>query len=454
MRIRKLGACLAATLVFAGACTASEVDPEARIDIAGTVRRQSGAAAADVRIALRREADVGQVFTVFATLGLACIDQRTNVCRGARVARAGSDGRFAFRLTGRDTQGFVGQASTMVLSSGLAAGDDEAAGPISTYRFQVQTEKLDLPVGFWEPRLEGRTGPFGARINWTAVPSTVLPPSLGGAPREHAIEFRRGDELVWRVVRARSGVAFDARVLEDTAGGASVVAALDGEPVSDQLGRKIDVVLRSGARAYQAPAGAPPSRGAACSVSGADGKLIAQSPCRLTDGEYADGFAPSVCGGASGCVEPLHRSVMIDLGARSSVALIVIRGCTGRCTVETSTDARGWRTAGVASAENTALGVTPLVAARYVRVSSTTTIDRLREVSVWGSGPQLRGGSLFISPEAVPPGPGGSPTNRAADGTDADGGGDWLRLVALGALCAAGGAFAAVWLGRRMRRAT
>ncbi|MGH2785302.1 MAG: hypothetical protein ACRDJ1_08570, partial [Actinomycetota bacterium] len=373
-------AILAATFLLA-ACTASEVDSDARIDIGGAVARQNGDPIAGVRVAMSREADLGEVFAVFTTLGLACIDAHTDVCLGSRVTRTDADGRFAYVLKGRDTQGFAGQASTMVLTAGIGPRPDEVTGPSTTYRFQVQTEKLDLPVRVWESRLDGATGSFGARVTWTAVPARVLPPGLGAADRSYSIAFARGDETVWTVGGARSGFAFDARVLEDSTGTGAVVASIDGEKVSDGLGRKIDIALRSGARAYESPAGAPPSRGRACFVSDADGGLVPQSPCRLTDGEFSEDFSPTVCGGETGCVEPTHLSTIVDLGTRRPVSLVVVRGCANRCTIETSRDRRTWRTAGVAAAEDAALRVTPPVVARFVRVSAPVSIAGLREVS-------------------------------------------------------------------------
>lgn len=445
-------ATLASTLLLAG-CTVSEVNRDARIDIGGTVRRQNGAAAAGLRVALTRQADAGEVFTVFATLGLACIDAHTDVCLGARVTRTGPDGRFVYVLKGRDTQGFAGQASTMVLTTGIGPRAEEATGPITTYRFQVQTEKLALPVGFWEPKLEGATGSFGARVTWTAVPGRVLPPGLGGAGRAYSVAFARGSETVWRVDKARSGVAFDVRVLEDSTGTGAVVAELDGEKVGDELGRKIDVVLRSGARAYESPADAPPSRGRACFVPDAKGRLVTQSPCRLTDGEFSEEFRPALCGGETGCMEPAHTSAVIDLGSRRSLSLVVVRGCADRCTIETSRDRRTWRTAGVAAEQDTALRVAPPVSARYLRVSVQASVTGLREVSAWSGSGAVGAGPLFVEPGTVPsPGsPGSTSSPKAAAPIDRGNDSSLLRLVALGTLCAVLGALVATLVARRKR---
>lgn len=441
-------------LVLATACTASEVDPDARIDIGGTVRRQNGDGAKAVRVGLSREADLGEVFAVFTTFGLACIDAHTTVCLGSRVTRTDDAGSFDYELRGKDTQGIVGQASTMVLTSQLGPRPTEAVGPIATYRFQVQTEKLNLPVAFWEPSLDGSTGSFGARVTWTAVPGRVLPPGLGSAAPEYALEFRRGNENVWRVDPARSGFAFDARLLEDASGTGSVVAALDGEKVSDEHGRSIDVVLRSGSRYFEGPAGAPPSRGTGCSVPDERGRPVVQSPCLLTDGSFEDGFTPSVCRGETGCVEPSARSTTIDLRTVRALTLVAVRGCSARCMVETSKNARTWRTAGVADSENAALILRPAVSARYLRVSSSVSVAGLREVSAWTGSGAVAAGPLFVKPGAASsplPVPGSTGSPRAVVPLDKDEGLGWLVVVAAGVLGIVGGVLAGVTLSRRRR---
>ena len=434
-------------------CTASEVDPEARIDLDGRVARADGKPIAGTRVALSREADAGEVFAVFASLGLACIDAHTDVCLGARVTTTASDGSFTYKLRGRDTQGFAGQASTMVLTTGGGPRADEVAGPITTYRFQVQTEALDVPVRLWEPRLEGRTGSFGARVTWTKVPAGLLP-GLNTGSVGHTIEFRRGDELVWIVEQARSNFAFDPRLLEDTQGTAAVTAAVEDQRVADERGRRIDLVLRSGARAYDSPAGAPTSRGRSCSVAEESGRLVVQASCRLTDGELGEEFMPSICGGQTACVEPAHTAAVIDLGAQRPLSMIVVRGCDYGCTVETSRDGERWRTGGTATMrrEDNAFRLSPLVRARYIRVTSRS-VDTLREVSAWTGGPRVAAGPLFVSPGAIEPGgnasPGATGSPQAVVPIPKSSGISFWRLVALGALCAVLGALVATLLGRR-----
>ena len=450
---RRILAALGATLMLA-ACTASEVDPEARIRLGGRVAYADGKPVAGTRVALSREADAGEVFAVFASLGLACIDAHTDVCLGSRITRTGSDGSFTYKLRGRDTQGFAGQASTMVVTTGAGPRADEVAGPITTYRFQVQTEALNVPVRLWQPRLEGRTGSFGARVSWTKVPAGVVP-GLNAGSFAHTIEFRRGDELVWVVERARSGFAFDPRMLEDTQGTAAVSASLKDQRVADERGRRIDVVLRSGARAYDSPAGAPTSRGRSCSVAEESGRLVVQASCRLTDGELEEEFMPSICGGQAECVEPAHTAAVIDLGAQRPLSMIVVRGCDYGCTIETSRDAERWRTAGSMTdeREDHAFRLSPLVRARYIRVTSRS-VDSLREVSAWTGGPGAAAGPFFVDPGAIAPDGTASPgtgSPQAVVPIPKQPGTSLWRLVALGVFCAVLGALVATQLGRRKR---
>ena len=329
-------AVLAATLLL-GACTASEVDRDARVDIGGVVARQNGDPVAGVRVAMTREADLGEAFVVFTTLGLACIDAHTDVCLGSRVTRTGSDGRFAYVLKGRDTQGFAGAGE----HDGPDFRDRTASQRGGRAVHHLSVPGADREAGSPRPRVGD-----GARRGNRPVrgPRHVDGRSRSGAFRPDSARPAAptrsrcpvGDEVVWSVGGARSGFAFDARVLEDSTGTGAVVAAIGGEKVSDELGRRIDIALRSGARAFESPAGAPPSRGLPRFVADADGKLVAQSPCRLTDGEFSEDFSPTVCGGATGCVEPTQLSTIVDLGTRRSVSLVVVRGRANRCTIETS----------------------------------------------------------------------------------------------------------------------
>jgi hypothetical protein len=180
---------------------------------------------------------------------------------------------------------------------------------------------------------------------------------------------------------------------------------------------------------------------------------VPQSPCRVTDGDFTEEFSPSVCAGAAGCSEPPLQSAVIDLGRRGPVSLVVVRGCSDRCTVETSKDARAWRTAGVVASESAALRVSPVVSARYLRVSSPASIARLTEVSSWSGSQRVAAGPLFVEPGAIETGTPGATSSPQGLRPEPDSrGSDLLRLIAVGLLCGAGGAFGAILLSRRKRR--
>jgi hypothetical protein len=394
------------------ACTTSRVDPKADIDISGTVQRLGGAPVSNARLALTREGDAGDVFLVFTTLGLACLDREAGpaVCRKARLTSAGPNGRFTYRLKGSDTQSTFGYSAVLSLSTALGRKENESSGSSTTYRFHVQTEKLSLPIRLWEPTLSARTGSFGARASYSKLPAGLIPRQLAVGPTRYTLVFARGDEVVWRVTSARSGAAFDPRVLEDSNGAMRVVASASNLNVSESLGDEVAFVMRSGARPYESPLDPPISRGKECSIVDDHGDRHPIAPCSLTDGTFATEFVAHVCTGASGCVEPRHSAVFIDLGQRASTSLVVVRGCPQSCRVETSLDGRTWRLTGVAQAGEAAFPLTRSVPTRYVRVSGSPTIDGLTEVSVWSGSPRIPEGSLLVDPQRFP-----SPSPTASD---------------------------------------
>lgn len=147
--------------------------------------------------------------------------------------------------------------------------------------------------------------------------------------------------------------------------------------VKDALGREIDLIVRSARLPYEGPSGAPPSRGARCESPGAG----AQAPCSLTDGNFSKRFDPAACTPPSPC----SKYVLVDLGKSIPVNLVVLRGCDGTCTVEVSRDNKTWRKAGTTpqGGPNVAVPVQGTPATRFVRVTSSTTIAALTEISVW-----------------------------------------------------------------------
>ncbi len=438
-------------LLVLAACTASRVKPSADITIEGSVQRANGRPVADMRVSLAREGDAGDVFIAVTSIGLACLgaEPRPAVCDRARTTTTDADGRFDYRLKGRDTQATFGTSAVMGLTTALQAKELEADGSSTTYRFHAQTERLDLPVRLWEPTLDARTGSFGARVTFPRVPPGFLPGELRRVSFEYAISFVRGRESVWLIDPATTSTRFDPRVLEDSTGTMRVIGKVNSVDVSDVLGDEVAVALRSGSREYASPLDAPPSRGKSCSVLDAQGRPVTQAPCRLTDGDFGKEFRPVVCVNSNDCTEPVHRVAMIDMGAAGPVDLMVVRGCRhGGCRVEVSSDAKRWRMAGLTAEEQAAISTAGERSARYVRVSGS--VDFLTEVSVWRGRPRVPNASLLVAPSRFPTGGSGRGASPAAAGPSKthDDQGVW-PLIATGLLGAVAGGLVVAFARRR-----
>lgn len=427
MSMRVLSAVTVVLLVLA-ACNQSQVDPEADVSIEGTVQRQDGTTVGDARVALMKEASAGDVFLGVASIGLVCLESEISVCGEQRVTTTAGDGSFAYDLKGSDVQGSFGGASIMELTTALARGSDELAGPGVNTRFQVQTEAVRVPLRAWESPVE-MTGAGGdVRVTWSDPPGDVFPAEADLGDLTRRVVFRSGPrETVWEQSAPMPSLELDARVLEDTRGDVAVFSEVDDIMVAPQDGTDVEVLLRSARYGYASPAGQPPSRGASCSVPGPDGQPVSQTPCTLTDGGFSEEFRPATCPPSDeGCVEPDHTRAVVDLGSPIDVDLVVVRGCSGTCSVEVSEDRATWQPVGASAGE---LGRRDVIAdaaepvrGRYVRVASDERVDTLREMSVWdGQRPSLQG-SLLVSPDEVSSG-------LLPDRDGGDGGGSSLWFI-------------------------
>ena len=434
-------ACAAATLILTlgTACTFSRVKPNADVDIAGSVRT-ADAAVPGVRLAMQREGDVGDVLLTVASIGFACVNGTDSpaICHHARFATTDSTGKFVYHVKGRDTQSTFGGSAVLSISVALPAKPDEAAGASTTYRFHVQTEKVDLPIRLWEPALDERVTPAGVQVNFPAPDAGLIPRQLNRGVR-YTVEFIRGSEVVWQVSPVQPGAVFDPRLLEDTSGTTRVIATASSLHVSESLGDEVAFAMRSGARNYTGSAGAPLSRGATCSVESA-GRTYPVAPCRLTDGVFGTPFAPVICGGPAPCSEPPHESAVVDLRRSARVDLIVVRGCRNACRVEASLDGTTWRLIGVGQDDEVAFPLAQARSERYVRVSGPNEVDGLTEVSVWGPARPAQPRSLLVAPKP-------SPGARAAGRTSRARSNVWI-VIAVGMLGAVVGGLI-VWLTRR-----
>lgn len=429
------------------ACTASKVDPDARIALRGSLATQDGSPAGGLRVALVREPDVGEIFSTFVTLGLACLSagELPDACDGARITTSAEDGRFGYDLLGRDTQGSARNASVMELSTRLPRRGEQLEGPAITFAFLVQTERVRLPLRFWEPHVTARGDARTVRVGWSRLPADVLSPAMSLADTSFDVRFDTPQGTAWVFRHASSGRSLDARLLEDSRGSLSVVARATSVEVPEDLGTEVRFRLASARVPYAALAGPPDSRGKPC-YSYAGKRPIAQASCRLTDGDFATEFDPEVC--ASGRCTPTQASAAyVDLGRARRIALVAARGCEAPCHVETSTDARRWTFAGsggLRADDDVAIRLDQRPTARYVRVLGA--IDRLREVSVWAAGRPRAGvpRSLIVRPGT--PGTG----EPVREGGARSGILRWV-LVALAAVGVAGGAYA---LGMRAARSS
>jgi hypothetical protein len=125
------------TLVTA-ACTTSEIDPGADVEIGGRIIGPDGTPASAEAVLLREPNPtdvIGGLGAGMLTWGLACtVEPEPRLCDEGNVRRAstGSDGAFGFELTGRDTQDTLGFANRFIVSAVLPAA--LPAGDSSTGR--------------------------------------------------------------------------------------------------------------------------------------------------------------------------------------------------------------------------------------------------------------------------------------------------------------------------------
>ena len=371
LRAGVAGLALAASVL--SACgEQSRVAPDATITISGLLVGPDGGPAAKRPVRLGTGITDGEGALAVLTIGLSCT---TGACTGnIRDATTDDAGRYAFSLEGRDTQSSFGEAVSVLVSATGSPATDEVSGPLTSARFQVQTEALELPaLHLVDPglTLEG-TNQVVAR--WAAT-----------RPGPYDLTFDDGQQVpVWLARTADSSAAVDPRLLEDTAGRAVV-----GGSYEDAVeGSSVEVRWRSPGVAYAAGAGAPPSRGRPCRyVDGAGTTVAEPAACELTDGDLgSEAAAPTCPPAADGTAPCAPTAAIVELGTPVPAELVVVRGCDGGCAVEVSTDGTAFRpVGGVADGFGTvSLDGTPVTA---VKVGLSSELAGLREVSVWGPTP-------------------------------------------------------------------
>lgn len=416
-----------ALLVVAGCTDQSPVDPDAAVQIHGVVRDASGAPLRSRPVRMGTGVTTADGALGVLTVGLSCAG---GGCEGeVWDTTTTGDGGFAFEVTGRDLQSSFGEARSTLVSVSDTPADGAVSGASASARFEVRTERVDLPVlALVDPEVALAGGP-AVRASWR-----------GAAPGPYEVRFEAADPApMWSTTVDGLEASVDPRVLEGTSG--RVVVA--GESSDAIEGSGVVVQWRSPGVGYASRVGAPPSRGRPCRPVGSDGVLgAAAAECALTDGDLlTTASLPSACPDGAICGSPV--AVQIELGAPLPAELVVVRGCTGGCAVEASGDGVAWAPVGaVADGYGTVgLGGTPIVAVR-VGVGAEP-ISGLREISVWGPLPAET--DLEVAPESADAG-----DLRRAFGIDPRAAGRaWWAVVVAGLLAAVVLVGAGIAIGRR-----
>jgi hypothetical protein len=363
-------------LLLAAGCDFSHVKANQTIVISGRALSATGQPLADVDVHLYKEPDVGEVVIgsvlALGSLGTICLlPEAPAICDQGRSTSTGADGRFTFTVKGSDTQGLIGDASTLDVF--FADPDGGALGAGTTLRFKAQTTKVRLPaVRLWSARLrvaEHAAAPPSYGLAWARASRAY------GSDVNYSVQLLNAtDGSQWWSQPASAGRArIDARIVEDQPADAAVTARANLHGT--------DVVYLSARRQVQPIAGAPPSRHRPCSAVTGRKRLatVAQRPCAVTDGDLA---APARLTGRK---HKVATGVVVDLGRTRPVSLVVARGVAGTVVVEVSRNGTSFRKVGTGGASVSAVELPGGTVARYVRVRSDGGLDEsmLTEVSAW-----------------------------------------------------------------------
>lgn len=372
--MRRLTAVLAAASLGVSGCSFSKVDPDADVTVAGRALDAAGRPLADTEVLLFKQADVGEVLfgsiLAVGTLSTVCfLPDPPGICEKGRSARTDADGHYEFRLTGDDTQGTLGTASTLNV---VFAGKPGS----TTVSFVAEDADVELPdAALWNARPRATSGRGALGLSWTGLPS---------GEAEHAeysvqlYESRDGAALWVQGADGTSGEV-DGRILESRRGflAAGATTKSSGSGASD-----VRIIHQSTQVPVTSSAGVPPSRGKRCAAVTGTGRVRTGpwSRCGATDGNLS---APArLAAGGTGTV----TGVVVDLGSRRKVGLAVARGFAGQLLLEVSDDGTTYRV--VATGSGSAVGLTPNAptTARYVRLRSPSGLEESlgSELSVWG----------------------------------------------------------------------
>jgi hypothetical protein len=362
-------------LLLAAACDFSHVDPQQTVVISGRALSATGHPLRGVEVHLYKEPDVGEVIIgsvlALGSLGAVCLlPHAPAICDQGHATTTSADGSFRFSIKGSDTQGLIGDASTLDV---VFADPASALGASTTLRFKAQDKHVRLPAArLWNARLRV-TGHRSAHPTFAS--SWAHLPAMDGTGPSYSVQLLDPSSGLewWSQPAATTGTRIDARILEDQTADTAVAARANLHGT--------DTVYFSARRQVHPIAGAPPSRNRPCSAVTGTKRLATfrQSNCGATDGDLAE---PARLTASN---KRTVTGVLVDLGRVRPVSLVVARGLSGSVVIEVSTNGRTYRR--IATAEDSTIALDPpgRPRARYMRIRSSTGLDEsaLAEVSVW-----------------------------------------------------------------------
>ncbi|MFI9379967.1 discoidin domain-containing protein [Kutzneria sp. NPDC052558] len=360
-------AALLTLMALAAGCAQSKVPTDAKVTLTGQLVRQDGAPAGDLKLALTRVPDLGELafqgIPVAATLGTACLaDDPPPLCKLLQRATTDGQGTFTVHMNGSDVQGTFGAATTFDLAAQLPARGSEVDGPSVRASFEIQRTELTVPtLKFWEP--DHVT--VGGDARTTALDWSRMPDADG-----YTAHFSVNGQEIWSDT---AEATMDSRVFEDANGVVHISAATSAKGPDTTF----HLFHTSQGVGFRGRAGAPESRGKPCFAENNKSE-----PCHLTDGTFDHPL------GQSSCAEPCSANgwAYIDLGAPEPVGAVFARANqAGTLTVETSDDATTWTARASGDGQFAALSLPTKVTARYVRVHAApgSKLTGLTQLSVW-----------------------------------------------------------------------
>jgi hypothetical protein len=370
MHKTRLAALLVVAALAAG-CDQSKVPADSKVTLTGKVDRQDGTPAGNLRLALTRIPDLGELafqgIPVAATLGTACLaDDPPPLCKLLQRTQTDAAGTYTVHMNGSDVQGTFNAATNFDLTAQLPRAGSQVDGPSVRAGFEIQRPDLTVPVlRFWEPDHVSANGDTkNVTLDWAAFENV----------NEYTAHFAVNCQEIWSDTD-NPGATMDARAFED-ANGVVRISATASTPGPDTT---FQLWYTSQGIGFRGTAGAPESRGKPCVAEGQ------RSPCALTDGSFDHPLADPSCADAQ-CAS--NSWVYVDLGKPEPVGTVFARANpTGSLEVATSDDAVNWTPRATAKGSDRfpKIALPATVTARYVRVRAAqgTRLTGLTQLSVW-----------------------------------------------------------------------